>query len=171
MPSGGNGEHAEGLGGYDDDLAEGFRALREVVVASQQLRNAFANHLGVSITDTFAMGHLASDTPRTARDLAEHLGVAQSSVTAVIDRLERAGLAERHTHPTDRRALIIALTDEGRSAIADIRRWTIDALGAIDRARLPVVTNDLRLLAGGLHAQLAAFVTEHPPRPREPRRT
>ena len=147
----------DSLEGIDRDLAEGFRALRELVVASQQLRSAFADRLGVAITDTFAMGHLASSTPRTARDLAEHLGVAQSSVTAVIDRLERAGLAERHAHPTDRRALIVALTDSGRRAVADIRRATVDVLSEFDRRRLPALTRDLRRLAVGLGARAAEY--------------
>ena len=155
---------SDGLEGVDKELAEAFDALRELVVASQQLRSAFADHLGVSITDTFAMGHLASSTPRTARDLAAHLGVAQSSVTAVIDRLERAGLAERHAHPSDRRALIVALTDEGRGAVANIRRRTVNALGAVDRKRLPVLTKDLQRLAAGLTTQAAEYSANKPRR-------
>ena len=158
-----DGRNSDGLEGIDRDLAASFRALRALVVASQQLRSAFADHLGVSITDTFAMGHLAGSTPRTARDLAQHLGVAQSSVTAVIDRLERAGLAERRPHPTDRRALIVALTDDGRAAVADIRRWTINALEGFDRKRLPALTRDLDRLAAGLATQAGEFTAENPP--------
>lgn len=161
-PANDAGGSADGLGGFDPDLADGFAALREVIVAAQALRNSFANSLGVSTTDTFAMGHLASADPRTARDLAEHLGVAQSSVTAVIDRLERAGLAERRAHPTDRRALIVTLTPAGREAIAEIRRWTVEAMSVIDRERLPGVTKDLRAIAQSLAGRVEAFGAEHP---------
>ena len=155
----------DGLDSVERDLAAAFRALREVVVASQALRSAFADHLGVAITDTFAMGHLASSTPRTARDLAEHLGVAQSSVTTVIDRLERAGLAQRHAHPTDRRALIVGLTDAGRAAVADIRQWTIEVLRSVDRRRLPGLTADMHRLATGLASQAATYAAQPAPKP------
>jgi DNA-binding MarR family transcriptional regulator len=154
------------VGSSDPELVEVFMALREVVVASQAMRNAFANSLGVSVTDTFAMGHLAGPESRTARDLAEHLGVAQSSVTAVIDRLERAGLAERHAHPTDRRALIVALTDAGRAAVEDIRRWTIKGLDVIVTERRQQLTGDLQSVAEAIHAQIAPYVEAHPVSPR-----
>ena len=35
-------------------------------------------------------------------------------MTNAVDRLEAAGLVERQPHETDRRALVLALTDEGR---------------------------------------------------------
>lgn len=42
------------------------------------------------------------------------LQVHPTSVTNAVDRLEAAGLVERTPHETDRRALVLALTDEGR---------------------------------------------------------
>ena len=37
-----------------------------------------------------------------------------SSVTGIADRLEKAGLAERRPHPTDRRVKTLALTERGK---------------------------------------------------------
>ena len=42
------------------------------------------------------------------------LQVHPTSVTNAVDRLEAAGLVERQPHETDRRALVLALTPEGR---------------------------------------------------------
>ncbi|MBU8743483.1 MarR family transcriptional regulator [Micrococcus yunnanensis] len=42
------------------------------------------------------------------------LQVHPTSVTNAVDRLEAAGLVERTPHESDRRALVLALTDEGR---------------------------------------------------------
>ncbi|MBD2759482.1 MarR family transcriptional regulator [Yimella sp. cx-573] len=50
--------------------------------------------------------------------IAARLQVHPTSVTNAVDRLEQAGLVHRSTHPDDRRAFIIALTDAGR-ALAD----------------------------------------------------
>lgn len=42
------------------------------------------------------------------------LQVHPTSVTNAVDRLERAGLVERLPHPTDGRATLVSVTDEGR---------------------------------------------------------
>lgn len=47
------------------------------------------------------------------------LQVHPTSVTNTVDRLERAGLVERRRHPTDRRATLVAITDEGRALAAE----------------------------------------------------
>lgn len=56
--------------------------------------------------------------------------LTKSGATRFVDRLERAGLVERRSCPTDRRVLQLALTDEGR----EVQR-TADphVLGVIDR--------------------------------------
>ena len=50
------------------------------------------------------------------RELAELLVCDASNVTALADRLESKGLAERELDPTDRRVKALALTAEGRRA-------------------------------------------------------
>lgn len=44
-----------------------------------------------------------------------HLGVSNSAMTNRIDRLERAGLVERHLSPHNRRIVIIRLSEAGRA--------------------------------------------------------
>jgi DNA-binding MarR family transcriptional regulator len=45
-------------------------------------------------------------------ELAEHTGLSSGATTAMIDRLEKAGLIERHRHPKDRRGTTLVLTKE-----------------------------------------------------------
>jgi DNA-binding MarR family transcriptional regulator len=45
--------------------------------------------------------------------LAEQVVRTTGAVTKILDRLERRGLLERVPDPTDRRALLVGLTDEG----------------------------------------------------------
>jgi DNA-binding MarR family transcriptional regulator len=68
-----------------------------------------------------------------------------SDTTRLIDRLERAGLAERFPNPDDRRGVLVRATKEGRRAFADItpqmqdfhrRQWsnlTRDEITELDR--------------------------------------
>ena len=50
-------------------------------------------------------GHTVTPTA-----LSKHLGVTSASMTALLDRLERAGAIERVRHPSDRRSLVITAT-------------------------------------------------------------
>jgi DNA-binding MarR family transcriptional regulator len=50
---------------------------------------------GLSDRDAFVLGHLDHWSPVTAGALAKHLGVAPSTLTEAIDRLEAAALVER----------------------------------------------------------------------------
>lgn len=48
--------------------------------------------------------------------LADALGTGASYVSKIVGRLERDGLVERSTDPTDRRANLISLTESGEAA-------------------------------------------------------
>ena len=47
--------------------------------------------------------------------LAERLGIEGPSVVPLVDRMERSGLVERRTDPSDRRGRTLHLTDAGRA--------------------------------------------------------
>lgn len=54
--------------------------------------------------------------PMTQRALSEELRCTPRNVTGLVDALERIGLVERRPHPTDRRATLVILTDNGVAA-------------------------------------------------------
>nr|WP_230417244.1 MarR family transcriptional regulator [Micromonospora tarapacensis] len=56
--------------------------------------------------------------PQTQRALARAIGVTARNVTALVDGLEQSGFVRRVAHPEDRRALLVQLTDQGRSVTA-----------------------------------------------------
>jgi DNA-binding MarR family transcriptional regulator len=60
--------------------------------------------------------------PQRQTALAAALDVVPRSVTSLVDDLERAGLVERRPDPTDRRATLVAATDEGRAVLAEADR-------------------------------------------------
>jgi DNA-binding MarR family transcriptional regulator len=68
----------------------------------------------LSIIQTRLLGVLRDRTP-TMNELARLLGLDKSSVTGLVDRAERRGLVARVPSATDRRAVLVSLTDEGRS--------------------------------------------------------
>jgi DNA-binding MarR family transcriptional regulator len=71
---------------------------------------------------------LADEGPQRLGALATAFGLDPSTITRQVQALESLGLAQRSTDPTDRRASILDLTDEGRDALERTRRRRRDRL-------------------------------------------
>jgi len=68
--------------------------------------------------------------------LGDRLQVHPASVTSAVDRLVRQGFVRREPHPTDGRATLAVLTDEGRAAaIAAAARLNAEVFEALDLDR------------------------------------
>ena len=55
-------------------------------------------------------------------ELAERILYSKSGFTRVVDRMEEAGLVRRVRPETDRRSILVVLTDEGRRTMEEARR-------------------------------------------------
>jgi DNA-binding MarR family transcriptional regulator len=71
----------------------------------------------LSIIQTRLLGVLRDRKP-TMNELARFLGLDKSSVTGLVDRAERRGLVVRVPSATDRRSVLVSLTDEGRAFVS-----------------------------------------------------
>ncbi len=58
----------------------------------------------------------------TLTELARRCEIDNSSLTALVDDLQRAGLAVRERDPSDRRQVHLLLTDQGRTVAPLVRR-------------------------------------------------
>jgi DNA-binding MarR family transcriptional regulator len=66
--------------------------------------------LGVNRTDLRCLNIIENQGPMTAGRLAELSGLTTAAVTAVLDRLERAGYARRVRDQEDRRQVLVEIT-------------------------------------------------------------
>lgn len=66
--------------------------------------------LGINRTDGSCLNILENEGPMTAGRLADLSGLTTAAVTAVLDRLERAGYARRRRAEKDRRQVIVEVT-------------------------------------------------------------
>jgi DNA-binding MarR family transcriptional regulator len=62
-----------------------------------------------------------SDSPLSPNKIAEDLIISRATVTGLLDSLERHGYVRRTPHGSDRRMLLIELTDTGRKVARDFR--------------------------------------------------
>jgi MarR family transcriptional regulator, organic hydroperoxide resistance regulator len=70
--------------------------------------------LGLSHGEVNALAQLEPGAVRTIAELQAATGQRASTLTGVLDRLERRGLVERRLNPRDRRSFTVALTDTFR---------------------------------------------------------
>ncbi|MEO7040475.1 MAG: MarR family transcriptional regulator [Candidatus Elarobacter sp.] len=63
---------------------------------------------------------LAEPSAISLSEVGRRMFTTRSNVTGVVDGLERAQLVTRAAHPTDRRSILLALTDVGRAKLRSI---------------------------------------------------
>ena len=96
-------------------------ACRAVGRAMDLFDETACRHLGIGRSDLRALNALEHG-PLGAAVLAERLALSRASVTALVDRLERAGYLERTPDPEDRRGIRIALLPATFKAFAQVYR-------------------------------------------------
>jgi DNA-binding MarR family transcriptional regulator len=96
---------------------------------SRLARRLRVERLGLGGTETVlsdiqlaALAALARHDSMTPGELAEHEKVQPPSMTRVIAVLEERGLVRRKPHATDRRQVVLTVTDEGRDVVQRVRR-------------------------------------------------
>lgn len=62
-----------------------------------------------------------AEVPLPPNEIAARLIISRATVTGLIDSLERRGYAQRRPHPSDRRMLLIELTDKGKKIANEFR--------------------------------------------------
>jgi DNA-binding MarR family transcriptional regulator len=82
--------------------------LREVSGQGVLYSHAVASRLGIGSSDLECLGYLM-DGPKTAGALAEATRLTTGAITGVVDRLEKAGFAQRQRDPHDRRKVLVRL--------------------------------------------------------------
>jgi DNA-binding MarR family transcriptional regulator len=96
---------------------DGLAALHTRV--EQRLAKALQRQHGLGLSDYRALSRLAAADQGGMRisELADALGLNESSVSRLADRLEQAGLTERCVCEDDRRGVYAFITDAGREQL------------------------------------------------------
>lgn len=70
---------------------------------------------GLTLSQMHTLEVLGLCEPLRMKDLAARMGVTTGTLTMTVDRLERRGLIERVPHASDRRSILVRLTEPGRA--------------------------------------------------------
>ncbi|MGH2586613.1 MAG: MarR family winged helix-turn-helix transcriptional regulator [Dehalococcoidia bacterium] len=119
--------------------AEAWRRLFGFFMSTRPQRDLVLERLGLTPNDAKALWSLDQGHGRTMSSLAAEWLCDASNATWMVDRLERRGLAERQTNPTDRRVKLVMLTPLGVETKAELDRGMNEPppeLLTLDRADL-----------------------------------
>jgi DNA-binding MarR family transcriptional regulator len=134
----------------DARLDDATDALRDLIVAGERYRVLAARGLGLSALESQAISFLLAFGPAGQNALADVLNIGTGTTTALIDRLEGAGLVERHSHATDRRRNVVHLTELGTKTITELRSWLVDACADLPPETLEDTAVRLRAVSEAL---------------------
>lgn len=90
-------------------------AMRRLIRATDLDSKQLARQTNLTTSQLLVLELLAEASPQTVGSMAERVGLAQATVTSLLDRLEERGLIRRERSDTDRRQVNVELTEEGRS--------------------------------------------------------
>jgi len=94
-------------------------------------------YLNLSASEINVLANLADGRDRSVGDIASDTATKPTTLTSVLDRLERRGYLTRDLDPADRRSFLVSLTADGRRAAAAARAATAD----LERAALAGVSD------------------------------
>jgi DNA-binding MarR family transcriptional regulator len=125
-------------------------ALQRATHATLQVLAAELVDLDLTASEINALANLADGQGRTVSELGAAVGARPTTLTSVLDRLERRGHITRGSRPGDRRAVLIELTPSGRLTAATIRQAVADlerrALGTLPPNEITALRTALQAL-------------------------
>jgi DNA-binding MarR family transcriptional regulator len=104
----------------EDLKKRALSAVRDYGVHLTLFRNAISEWAGLNTTDMECLRLLFLKGTATPSELARHTGLTSGAATAMLDRLEKAGLIERRPNPNDRRGTLVV---PAKSAAEKASSW------------------------------------------------
>lgn len=151
---------AVGRGGSTDATID--IAHRELLELTARFARGFLKWVDASPTGGLTyprlrvLEALQCQGPAKMKSLADALGLTARNMTAVADSLESEGLLRRVAHPSDRRATLLELTDDGVAAAGQSLGPRLAEISRLFDELSPAARNELR---GTLATLVAAMET------------
>ena len=117
---------------------------------TQHMSRLFREHFGrlhLTFPQALVLNVLGEEGPMPISLLAERTGSANSTVSGIVDRLEKLGLARRERSEQDRRVILVAATERYETLR---RKATADVGGYFDSVMATMSTEDQALVAQAL---------------------
>lgn len=125
-------------------IAFRLRALREALADDDR---RLAEQASLKLVHMQALRAMLDHDEATPASVARALGLRPSTMTGVVDRLEREGLVQRVRHTGDRRKVTLRVTDAGEARLpASVRDRLADRIAALPSEHRHAIEHALDVL-------------------------
>jgi DNA-binding MarR family transcriptional regulator len=131
----------------DVAISHVMQSLRRIFKAIQDYSHEVSSKFGITGPQLWALKTISQEESLSLRDLSERMYLHPSTITGVIDRLEKKGLVTRKRNQIDRRVIYVQLTAEGRRLA---RRAPNPAQGKMIYGLNNLKKRDLNLIYGSV---------------------
>ncbi len=121
--------------------------------ASHTQTTAALASIGITTALFAVLNFLLSRGPSIQQEIGAAIGIDPSTMVALIDELEGAGLAKRRPHPNDRRAREVVITPKGQRTV---KRARVLAQEVEDAVLHGLTSEERRQLMGLLRKALSS---------------
>ena len=157
--------------GHAESKAE-VDAIVETIIylytESRRITKQVARELGLTGPQLTVIKLLETFGDLSLSSLSERIRAQNSTVTGIIDRMEREGLVVRERSTSDRRVVYIKLTPKGANMAKTIAVEPVEIFRSVLQALSKEDTKDLVRILGKLQKRVRAIVREEneerPPR-------
>jgi MarR family transcriptional regulator, organic hydroperoxide resistance regulator len=125
-------------------------ALQQATHTTLNALAARLSHLDLTASEQNVLAVLSDGQTRAVGELATATGTRPTTLTSVLDRLERKALLVRELDSADRRSFLVLLTPAGRrtaaavhAAVTDLERSALSSVTAAQIAGFRAVTRAL----------------------------
>lgn len=112
------------------------RLLQIADLFEKDMARAFAG-TGLTTARVHLLWMLQHHGPSTQQALARLCEVSPRNITGLVDGLEQSGHVRRTPHPTDRRAVLVELTDSARATMATMQQEHVELNETLTSAVAP----------------------------------
>jgi DNA-binding MarR family transcriptional regulator len=137
--------------GMPDRIAELSRFIEFLSARFKETEGIFASRLEVSERELACLRTLATEGPMITKALGGRFRVPVSTMTGLVDRMEKKGLVRRVSGRRDRRSIELELTPAGTLALREhgrgieaIARGMLEALPERDQRALIAILRRIR---------------------------
>lgn len=130
---------------------EVMQSLRRIVKALHEYSTRVEQEFGLTGPQLWALWELKRGAGQSLKTLSSRMHLDPSTVTGVVDRLQRKGLLQRVTDPQDRRRVVLTLTEAGahllQGAPHPAQGQLLHALHAMEAAEVQQLNQMLKRVA------------------------
>jgi DNA-binding MarR family transcriptional regulator len=135
----------------DVPITEIMQSLRRIIKAIENYSNEVSGNFGITGPQLWALKTISQHEELFLGELSKGMYLHPSTITGLIDRLEKKGFVERYRDQGDRRVIKLRLTPSGKDLIRrtpnPIQGKMIYGLRKLKRAELSSIHESIRKLA------------------------